>query len=188
MSHITPFNMKIKETWVFNVSIKSLLNLGNLPNPHSKRPQNELDMQGRCCKISAVSRQFSFKQAFKKPTATNAVTPWAVICLNDSINCQKTHEKSNTSLKARGNHCRPSSWGQRETKTCAMHNAIFGSNKNRGSAPCYETEKYACWVQCSKTEWLQRNTNRETQMGPLTQTDLSASSWLHINIAKRTNN
>ena len=37
---------------------------------------------------------------------------------------------------------------------------MFGSTKDRGSAPCYENEKYACQVQCSKTEWLQRNTNR----------------------------
>jgi len=31
-----------------------------------------------------------------------------------------------------------------------MHSAMFGSTKDRGSAPCYENEKYACQVQCSK--------------------------------------
>ena len=51
------------------------------------------------------------------------------------------------SLKASRNHCRPSSRGQRETLyICAMHGAMFGSTKDCGSAPCYETRHTL--VQC----------------------------------------
>ena len=145
----------------------------NLPNPHSKRPQKESDMQGRCCKTRAVSRQFSLQQAFKKSTVTNAVTSWAVNYNLGAFGPRKASKVEKPSSRGVSSLHR---WSLmllpvlRPMPLCALCSHVCVSTSlcllSFGSPP-------HC---CSFPE-----------LGPMTQIDISASMWLHINIAIRTN-
>ena len=58
-----------------------------------------------------------------------------------------------------------------------------------GPCPCaLSAHMYVCLLLCVYSALGRRHTTAPSpELGPMTQTDLSASMWLHINIAKQTN-
>ena len=102
-----------------------------------------------------VSRQFSLKRAFKKPTVTNAVTPWAVICLNDSKTAR------NNGYNGGWPSARLFCWSAADWSRPATNKSI--SSERESLLFYWERKSWTSWLLtcCSKKGWAAEKSSKK---------------------------